>query len=112
MHTLINESYQSIKTALHFALKGEEILYLLCEEKYDALKDVKSQSEEVTLLLEQWRLQKVICERLAKTLHDMNPWYTNEAFHPATMDGQGIGFLKRVPERQANGTNILPVRKD
>jgi hypothetical protein len=112
MHTLINESYQSVKTALHFALKGEETLYLLCEEKYDALKDVKSQSEEVTLLLEQWRLQKVICERLAKTLHDMNPWYTNEAFNPATMDGQGIGFLKRVPERQANGTNILPVRKD
>lgn len=111
MHTLINETYQSLKTALHFALKGEETLYLLCEEKYDALKGVESQSEEVTLLLEQWRLQKSICERLAKTLLDMNPWYTNEAFEPATLDGQGIGHLKRLVARQANGTNILPVRK-
>lgn len=111
MHTHITESYQSIKTALHFTLKSEEMLYLLCEEKFDPLKDVESQSEEVTLLLEQWRLQKAVCERLARTLHEMNPWYTNDAFYPATLDGQGIGPLKRVPERQANGTNILPVSK-
>jgi hypothetical protein len=111
MHDLINETYQSIKTALHFALKGEEMLYLLCEEKYEHLKDVESQSKEVTLLLEQWRLQKEICERLAKTLHEMNPWYTNGAFDSARMDGSGIGHLLRLPERQKNGTNILPVRK-
>ena len=112
MHDIINETYQSLKTALHFALKGEEMLYLLCEEKYEHLKDVESQSEEVTLLLEQWRFQKEICERLAKTLHEMNPWYTNGAFASARMDGSGIGNLLRLPERQKNGTNILPVRKD
>lgn len=111
MHTLINESYQSIETALHFALKGEEILYLLCEEKYEPTKDSECQSEEVESLLEEWRLQKRICERLAKTLHDLNPDFTHGAFLPATLDGKGISFLKRLPERQANGTNILPVRE-
>lgn len=108
----VHQTVTALTTALHFALKGEEMLYLLCEEKYDALKDVESQSKEVTLLLEQWRLQKAICERLAKTLHEMNPWYTNGAFDPARMDGSGIGNLLRLPERQKNGTNILPVRKD
>ena len=112
MHTLINETYTSLKTALHFALKGEEILYLLCDEKYESTKSADCQTQEVETLLEQWRLQKRICERLAKTLHDLNPWYTNEAFEPATLDGQGISFLKRLEARQANGTNILPVRKD
>jgi hypothetical protein len=111
MHTLINESYESIKTALHFALKGEEVLYLLCEERYDSKKTANCQSEEVDALLSEWRLQKRICERLARTLHDLNPDFTHDAFNPQTLDGKGVSFLKRLPERQANGSNVLPVRK-
>lgn len=111
MHTLINETYQSLKTALHFALKGEEMLYLLCEEKYEPTKSSDCQSEEVESLLSEWRLQKRICERLAKTLHDLNPDFTHPAFDPATLDGKGVSFLKRLPERQENGSNILPVKK-
>lgn len=111
MHTLINETFVSLGTALHFALKGEEMLYTLCNEKYESTKPASCQTEEVETLLEEWRLQKRICERLAKTLHDLNPEFTHPAFDPATPDGKGIGFLKRLPERQANGSNILPVSK-
>ena len=111
MHTLGNETYTSLETALYFALKGEEMLYILCNEKYESTKSADCQTQEVETLLEEWRLQKRICERLAKTLHDLNPEFTHDAFDPATLDGKGISFLKRLPERQANGSNILPVRK-
>lgn len=107
MHSLQNETYSSLETALYFAIKGEEILNHLCTEKFDSKKSVSCQTEEVETLLEDWRVQKNICEKIAKTLYRLNPEFTHKSFHPATTDGKGVCYLKTFSERKQEGTLIV-----
>ena len=108
MHQIQNETYNSIETALYFALKGEERLNLLLQEIWNP--KTGSQTLEVEEVAEQWRLQKRICERLAKTLYHLNEGFTHEAFNPATLDGKGVCFLKTYDERKQDGSLIITVK--
>ena len=112
MHRLQDETYRSLETALYFAIKGEEILNYLCTEKYDSTKSQNCQTEEVTNLLEDWRVQKNICEKIAKTLYRLNPEFTHESFNPATTDGKGVCYLKTFSERKAEGSLLVKFSND
>lgn len=105
MHSFQKETYTAVETALHFALKGEERLNRLCQEKHNPF--TSDQTYEVEGLLEQWRHQKRICERLAKTLYNLNPEFTHPAFNPATLDGKGVCYLKTFIERRHEGALLL-----
>lgn len=101
MHDLQTETYRSLQTALHFALKGEEMLNRLCSER--------STPEDVEGLVRDWREQKNICETIAETLYRLNSDYTHPAFDPSTLDGKGVSYLKTYRERKKQGTLVIPV---
>lgn len=107
MNTLQHETYSALETALYFAIKGEELLNHLCGEKYDGKKSQGCQSEEVETLLENWRVQKDICEKIGKTLYRLNPEFTHKSFHPNTTDGKGVCHLKTFNERKVEGSLIV-----
>lgn len=109
MHLIQDETYRALETALHFALTGEERLNLLCQEKVNP--KTSNQTYEVEELVESWRHQKKICEKIARTLYHLNPDFTHDAFNPATLDGKGVCYLKTFSERLAEGSLILPVSK-
>jgi hypothetical protein len=95
----LSKSYQSIQTALEFAIEAEENLNYDCQLVYDKTTPEGVQTYEVNALLEQWRCQKDICERLAKLLWNLNPEFKDERFQSADLAGNGVSHMRTYSER-------------
>ena len=74
----LSKSYQSIETALHFAVEAEENLNYECTLLYNPNTPAGNQTYEVNALLDEWRTQKEICERL----HISRQWFQILAKRP------------------------------
>jgi hypothetical protein len=106
MHTYKTETYNSLETALHFAVKGEEMLYYSCEKLYDSTK--QEQSGEYEIMCEEWRNQKTLCEILAAQLWVLNPDFKDSRFYCADiLNTYGVSSLKPFRERKEEGNLIV-----
>ena len=99
----LSKSYQSIQTALEFAIEAEENLNYDCSLLYNPNTPLGNQTYEVNGLLEQWRTQKDACERLAKLLWNLNPEFKDERFQSADLAGNGVSHLLTYTERHRLG---------
>ena len=99
----LSKSYQSIETALHFAVEAEENLNYECTLLYNPNTSAGTQTYEVNALLDEWRTQKEICERLAKMLWYLNPEFKDERFESADLAGNGVSHLRTYSERLKAG---------
>ena len=99
MHDLQQTTSSALETALEFAIEAEERMNVLCQFEYDHSKPANHQTSEVENLLQQWRNQKEICERLAKLLWNMNPDFKDERFCSADLRGNGVSHLLTYSER-------------
>jgi hypothetical protein len=103
MHSLQEFTYASIHTTLEFAIKCEENLNYECQLVYDKNTPAGVQTYEVNGLLESWRTQKDICERLAKLLWNLNPEFKDERFQSADLAGNGVSHMRTYTERLQMG---------
>lgn len=99
----LSKSYQSIQTALEFAIEAEENLNYDCTLLYDYSVRSGNQKPDVETLLQQWRDQKDACERLAKLLWNLNPEFKDERFEPVDFAGNGVSHLRTYSERLKAG---------
>jgi hypothetical protein len=103
MHTrLQSETFNSLKTSLYFAIKGEESLWMASVE---STKDVPADLHEYDPTVAQWRTQVEVCVSIAKLIQDVDPDYTDYRFE-ATFGSKRIFCLKPFLERKSAGLLI------
>jgi hypothetical protein len=89
--TFQQETHSSLKTALHFALVGEELMH----------RRAVSQPHTDEELCEAWRNQFEACKRIQTTIHMVAPSFIpNPAFH---YSDTRVVCLKTFMERQEEG---------
>lgn len=108
MHQIQNETYSSLETALHFALRDEERLNLECRRLHNAAS--LTQSDDYQTLCTAWGIQRAICGSLAQQLWTLNPDFNDGRFDTGYGDTRPL-FLKPYQERLNAGLTILPVSK-
>jgi hypothetical protein len=89
--TFQQETHSSLKTALHFALVGEELMH----------RRAVSQPHTDEELCEAWRNHFEACKRIQTTIHMVAPSFIpNPAFH---YSDTRVVCLKTFKERQDEG---------